>query len=149
MRCVLQAALDLSTSTKPFDSVTAAHLLNLLLHQPDLGQALDHCAQQQGLSFQAPSPLPQASETLLLEVNTLAGKSDTDLYIFRSVLNTLLDMRHTYFIVFVSTVVQYLLCCLQSEVLRAEMSLLQAAASHPLYGRAHCITAVLQHLNTE
>ncbi|GLD62650.1 thyroid adenoma-associated protein homolog [Lates japonicus] len=46
-------------------------------------------------------------------------------------------------------VVQFLLCCLQSEVSRAESSLLQAAASYPLYGRAHCITAVLQHLNTE
>ncbi|XP_039994968.1 thyroid adenoma-associated protein isoform X2 [Xiphias gladius] len=118
MRCVLQAALDLSTSTKPFDSVTAAHLLSLLLHQPDLSEALLHCAQQQGLDFQPPSPLAQASETVILELNTLA-------------------------------VVQFLLCCLQSEVLRAETSLLRAAASYPLYGRAHCITAVLQHLNTE
>ncbi|XP_071337347.1 thyroid adenoma-associated protein isoform X2 [Trachinotus anak] len=118
MRRVLRAALDLSTSTKPFDSVTAALLLNLLLHQPDLSQALLHCAQQQSLDFQPPSPLPQASETLILELNTLA-------------------------------VVQFLLCCLQLEVSRAESSLLQAAASHPLYGRAHCITAVLQHLNTE
>ncbi|XP_050932608.1 LOW QUALITY PROTEIN: thyroid adenoma-associated protein [Lates calcarifer] len=118
MRCVLQAALDLSTSTKPFDSVTAAHLLNLLLHQPDLSQALLHCAQQQGLDFQLPSPPTMASDMLILELNTLA-------------------------------VVQFLLCCLQSEVSRAESSLLQAAASYPLYGRAHCITAVLQHLNTE
>jgi len=100
MRCVLQAALDLSTSTKPFDSVTAAHLLNLLLHQPDLSQALLHCAQDQGLSFQLPPPPAQ-------------------------------------------------LRCLQSEVSRAESSLLQAAASFPLYGRANCITAALQHLNTE
>ncbi|XP_070697363.1 thyroid adenoma-associated protein [Pempheris klunzingeri] len=118
MRCVLQAALDLSTSTKPFDSVTAAHLLNLLLHQPDLSQALLHCAQEQGLDFQPPSPPSHASETAMLELNTLA-------------------------------VVQFLLGCLQLEVSRAESSLLQAAASHPLYGRAHCITAVLQHLNTE
>uniref|UniRef100_A0A3Q3LPG0 tRNA (32-2'-O)-methyltransferase regulator THADA n=1 Tax=Mastacembelus armatus TaxID=205130 RepID=A0A3Q3LPG0_9TELE len=117
MCAVLQAALDLSTSTKPFDSVTAAHLLSLLLHQPDLRQALQHCAQEQGLNFQPPSAPPQASEALILEYNTLA-------------------------------VVQFLLSCLQSEVSRAESSLLQAAASHPLYGRAHCITAVLQHLNT-
>ncbi|GLD62653.1 thyroid adenoma-associated protein homolog, partial [Lates japonicus] len=117
-RCVLQAALDLSTSTKPFDSVTAAHLLNLLLHQPDLSQALLHCAQQQGLDFQLPSPPTMASDMLILELNTLA-------------------------------VVQFLLCCLQSEVSRAESPLLQAAASYPLHGRAHCITAVLQHLNTE
>ncbi|XP_047459692.1 thyroid adenoma-associated protein [Mugil cephalus] len=118
MRRVLQAALDLSTSTKPFDSVSAAHLLNLLLHQPDLHQALLHCAQEQGLDFQPPSPPAQASEKLTLELNTLA-------------------------------VVQFLLRCLQSEVSRAESSLLQAAGSCPLYGRAHCITAVLQHLNTE
>ncbi|XP_042358035.1 thyroid adenoma-associated protein [Plectropomus leopardus] len=118
MRCVLQAALDLSTSTKPFDSVTAAHLLNLLLHQHDLGQALLYCAQEQGLDFQPLSSPSHASETLILELNTLA-------------------------------VVQFLLHCLQLEVSRAESSLLQAAASYPLYGRAHCITAVLQHLNTE
>ncbi|KAG7511599.1 thyroid adenoma-associated protein [Solea senegalensis] len=118
MRCVLQAALDLSTSTKPFDSVTAAHLLNMLLPQPHLSQALLHCAQQQGLDFQPPPPQSQASEKIILELNTLA-------------------------------VVQFLLCCLQSEVLRAESSLLQAAASFPLYGRAHCITAVLQQLNIE
>ncbi|XP_059214737.1 thyroid adenoma-associated protein [Centropristis striata] len=118
MQGVLQAALDLSTSTKPFDSVTAALLLNLLLHQPALGQALLHSARQQGLHFQPPSSPPQASETVVFEVNTLA-------------------------------VVQFLLLSLQSEVSRAESSLLQAAASYPLYGRAHCITAVLQHLNTE
>ncbi|XP_060943826.1 thyroid adenoma-associated protein [Limanda limanda] len=118
MVCVLQAALELSTSTKPFDSVSAAHLLTLLLPQPHLSQALLHCAQQQGLDFQPPSLRPQDSENFLLEINTRA-------------------------------VVQFLLCCLQSEVMRAESSLLQAAASYPLYGRAHCITAVLQHLNTE
>lgn len=75
MHCVLQAALDLSTSTRPFDSVSAAHLLNMLLHQPDLSQALLQCAQKQGLDFQPPSPPPpQPSEALMLELNTLAGK---------------------------------------------------------------------------
>ncbi|KAK1905777.1 Thyroid adenoma-associated protein like [Dissostichus eleginoides] len=118
MCSVLQAALDLSTSTKPFDSVSAAHLLHLLLPQPHLTEALLHCAQEQGLPFHPPSPLPNASEAVILELNTLA-------------------------------VVQLLLCCLQSEVPRAEASLLQAAASYPLYGRAHCITAVLQPLNFE
>ncbi|XP_030603636.1 thyroid adenoma-associated protein isoform X2 [Archocentrus centrarchus] len=118
MHSILQAALDLSTSTKPFDSVTAAHLLNLLLHQPHLIQALLHCAQEQGFDFQPPCLPAKASDTLILELNTLA-------------------------------VIQFLLRCLQSEVSRAEASLLQAAASCPLYGRAHCITAVLQHLNTE
>ncbi len=46
------------------------------------------------------------------------------------------------------SVVQWLMVCLKEEVLKAESSLLQAAASYPLYGRAHCITAVLQQLNT-
>ncbi|CAJ1066908.1 thyroid adenoma-associated protein [Xyrichtys novacula] len=118
MHEVLQAALDLSTSTKPFDSVTAAHLLNLLLLQPHLSQALLLCAQEQGIDFQPPPLLPQASEKDIMELNTLA-------------------------------VVQFLLDCLKSEVSKAESSLLQAAASFPLYGRAHCITAVLQHLNAE
>uniref|UniRef100_A0A3P8YHM8 tRNA (32-2'-O)-methyltransferase regulator THADA n=1 Tax=Esox lucius TaxID=8010 RepID=A0A3P8YHM8_ESOLU len=118
MLCLLQAAMDLSTSTKPFDSVTAAHLFNLLLHLPDLPQALLLCAQEQGLSFQPPSlTQPQASEALTLETNTLA-------------------------------VIQFLLLCLKTEVRKAESSLLLAAATSPLYGRAHCITAALQQLNT-
>lgn len=74
MRCVLEAALDLSTSTKPFDSVTAAHLLNLLLPQPDLSQALLHFARQQDLQFTPASLPPQPSESAIVEVNTLAGK---------------------------------------------------------------------------
>ncbi|XP_068423389.1 thyroid adenoma-associated protein [Clinocottus analis] len=124
LRGVLQAALDLSTSTKPFDSVTASYLLNLFLHQPDLAPdlcaALLHCAQKRGLKFRPPSssPATQPSEAVILELNALA-------------------------------VIQFLLRCLQSEVVRSKSSLLQAAASYPLYGRAHCITAVLQHLNTE
>nr|XP_057906277.1 thyroid adenoma-associated protein [Doryrhamphus excisus]XP_057906286.1 thyroid adenoma-associated protein [Doryrhamphus excisus] len=113
---VLQAALDLSTSTKPFDSVTAAHLLNLLLRQPNLSLELRQCAREQGIDFQPPSSLPSAPDAL--EVNTLA-------------------------------VIQFLLLCLQLEVSKAESFLLQAAASSPLYGRVHCITAVLQSLNTE
>ena len=46
----------------------------------------------------------------------------------------------------VSAVVLLLLQRLQQEVVAAEASLLQAAAARPLYGRAHCITAVLQRL---
>ncbi|CAB1343475.1 unnamed protein product [Coregonus sp. 'balchen'] len=118
MQALLQAALDLSTSTKPFDSVTAAHLFNMFLHQPALPQALLLCAQEQGLSFQPPAlTQPQAFEALTMEINTLA-------------------------------VVQFLLLCLKAEVVKAESSLLLAAASYPLYGRAHCITAALQQLNT-
>ncbi|XP_077468779.1 thyroid adenoma-associated protein isoform X1 [Stigmatopora argus] len=117
MMCgILQAALDLSTSTNPFDSVTAAHLLNLLLDEPNLSHALQHSAQKQKLDFQLPSTLTLAPD--VQELNTFS-------------------------------VIQFLLCCLQLEVSKAEHCLLQAAASYPLYGRAHCITAVLQNLNTE
>ncbi|XP_061083567.1 LOW QUALITY PROTEIN: thyroid adenoma-associated protein [Conger conger] len=116
MRSLLRVALDLSTSTKPFDSVTAAHLLGLLAHQEELVEALVHCAQEQGIPFQPPAPgEPQASPASILERNTLG-------------------------------VVQVLLLCLKAEVVQAEASLLQAAASYPLYGRAHCVTAALKQL---
>ncbi|XP_068183222.1 thyroid adenoma-associated protein [Antennarius striatus] len=118
MCCILQAALDLSTSTKPFDSVTAAYLLSLMLPQSHLIPLLQDRAQERGLRFLPPSLPAQPSETVVLEFNTLA-------------------------------LVQFLLRSLELEVSRAESSLLQAAASSPLYGRAHCITAVMQHLNTE
>lgn len=76
LQCVLQAALDLSTSTKPFDSVTAAHLLNLLLHQEAhqeaLQQALLHCAHEKSVPLQLPDFI-QSSEVSILEKNTLAG----------------------------------------------------------------------------
>uniref|UniRef100_A0A8C2JIL3 tRNA (32-2'-O)-methyltransferase regulator THADA n=1 Tax=Cyprinus carpio TaxID=7962 RepID=A0A8C2JIL3_CYPCA len=118
LQSLLQVALDLSTSTKPFDSVTASHLLNLLLHQPGLQDALLLCIQKQHIPVQPPTLIQsQTSEASSLEQNTLA-------------------------------VVQWLMVCLKEEVLKAESSLLQAAASYPLYGRAHCITAVLQPLNT-
>lgn len=71
MRCLLQTALDLSTSTKPFDSVTAAHLLALLLPLPHLSRALLHCAQNLD-HFQLPPP--PTDGTVVLEANALAGK---------------------------------------------------------------------------
>ena len=72
---MLCAALELSTSTKPYDSVTAAHLLDLLVHQPTLPAALLAYAQAQGLPFQLPlQPASQASEALMLEHNSLAGR---------------------------------------------------------------------------
>ena len=72
---MLGAALELSTSTKPYNSVTAAHLLDLLVHQPALPAALLAYAQAQGLPFQLPlQPESQASsEALMLEHNSLAG----------------------------------------------------------------------------
>ncbi|XP_063047806.1 thyroid adenoma-associated protein [Engraulis encrasicolus] len=117
---LLEAALALSTSTRPFDSVSAAHLLNLLAHQPCLRPALVLSAQHQGFQLQPPQPgETQASEqaSTTLEKNTL-------------------------------TLIKFLLECLKAEVTQAEQSLLQAAAAYPLYGRAHCITAALQQLDT-
>ncbi|XP_062851967.1 thyroid adenoma-associated protein [Trichomycterus rosablanca] len=116
LQCVLQAALELSNSTKPFDSVTAAYLLNLLLHQKGLQDALLHCAHKQAVPLQLPD-INQSEASFILERRTLA-------------------------------VVLFLMACLKAEVAQAEASLLQAAASCPLYGRAHCITAALQQLNT-
>ena len=77
LHSLLEASLALSTSTRPFDSVTAAHLLNLLLHQPHLQPALLLCGQQQGILLQPPHPgEPQASEQAsTLERNTFARKS--------------------------------------------------------------------------
>lgn len=74
VRSLLRVALDLSTSTKPFDSVTAAHLFGLLAHQENMMEALAHCAQEQGLHFQPPAPgEPQASAASTLERNILGG----------------------------------------------------------------------------
>ncbi|TRY88732.1 hypothetical protein DNTS_029669, partial [Danionella cerebrum] len=115
LQSVLEVALNLSTSTKPFDSVTAAHLLNLLLHQEGLQDQLLNCKH---ISLQPPALIQHLEpEASIQERNAL-------------------------------TVVQLLMMCLKEEVQRAESSLLQAAASSPLYGRAHCITAILEHLDT-
>lgn len=74
MRMLLRVALDLSTSTKPFDSVTAAHLINHMVHLEGMQEALAHWAQEQGLSTPPPSADgPQASAASVLERNTLAG----------------------------------------------------------------------------
>ncbi|KAM6460895.1 tRNA (32-2'-O)-methyltransferase regulator THADA isoform 3-T5 [Liasis olivaceus] len=45
------------------------------------------------------------------------------------------------------SVIKYLLENLEREILQAEKSLLQAAASFPMYGRVHCITGALCQLN--
>ncbi|XP_025029954.1 thyroid adenoma-associated protein homolog, partial [Python bivittatus] len=45
------------------------------------------------------------------------------------------------------SVIKYLLENLEREILQAEKSLLQAAASFPMYGRLHCITGALCQLN--
>uniref|UniRef100_A0AAY4DDJ9 tRNA (32-2'-O)-methyltransferase regulator THADA n=1 Tax=Denticeps clupeoides TaxID=299321 RepID=A0AAY4DDJ9_9TELE len=106
LQSLLKVALDLSTSTRPFDSVTAAHILNLLL-------IFCFCL--------------SAEAVLNLQV---------------------LNLHWVAFMICVS-VVQVLMKCLRDEVIKAELSLLQAAAACPLYGRLHCITVALQQLDTQ
>ncbi|XP_008936005.1 PREDICTED: thyroid adenoma-associated protein [Merops nubicus] len=104
---LFQAAMDLSTSTKPYDCVTASYLLNFLVHHKGLfcsGKWVEHN--------------PQVDETTsvsTVEKNTLA-------------------------------VIKLLLVNVEEEIFQAKKSLLQAAASFPMYGRVHCITGALQQL---
>uniref|UniRef100_A0A663LQG2 tRNA (32-2'-O)-methyltransferase regulator THADA n=1 Tax=Athene cunicularia TaxID=194338 RepID=A0A663LQG2_ATHCN len=106
---LFQAAMDLSTSTKPYDCVTASYLLNFLVHHEGLqciclGKQVEHN--------------PQMDEDIsvsTVEKNTLS-------------------------------VIKLLLVNVEEEIFQAKKSLLQAAASFPMYGRVHCITGVLQQL---
>uniref|UniRef100_A0A8C8S7C6 tRNA (32-2'-O)-methyltransferase regulator THADA n=1 Tax=Pelusios castaneus TaxID=367368 RepID=A0A8C8S7C6_9SAUR len=110
LRLLFQAGMDLSTSTKPYDCVTASYLLNFLIHHKGL---LGVCLKNQlvALTFQIDANMPAST----MEKNTLA-------------------------------VIKYLLANLEQEIFQAEKSLLQAAASFPMYGRVHCITGALRQL---
>ncbi|NXV71726.1 THADA protein, partial [Atlantisia rogersi] len=106
---LFQAAMDLSTSTKPYDCVTASYLLNFLIHHKELqhislGKWVEHSPQ-----------MKESASVCPVEKNTLA-------------------------------VIKLLLVSVEEEILQAEKSLLQAAASFPMYGRVHCITGALQQL---
>ncbi|XP_075563729.1 tRNA (32-2'-O)-methyltransferase regulator THADA isoform X2 [Pelecanus crispus] len=106
---LFQAAMDLSTSTKPYDCVTASYLLNFLVHhkglqQICLGKWVEHNPQ-----------LDENTSLSTVEKNTLA-------------------------------VLKLLLVNVEEEIFQAKKSLLQAAASFPMYGRVHCITGALQQL---
>ncbi|XP_074898904.1 tRNA (32-2'-O)-methyltransferase regulator THADA isoform X3 [Buteo buteo] len=106
---LFQAAIDLSTSTKPYDCVTASYLLNFLVHHKGLqhiclGKWLEHNSQ-----------MDENTSVSTLEKNTLA-------------------------------VIKLLLVNVEEEIFQAKKSLLQAAASFPMYGRVHCITGALQQL---
>uniref|UniRef100_A0A8B9SF31 tRNA (32-2'-O)-methyltransferase regulator THADA n=1 Tax=Apteryx owenii TaxID=8824 RepID=A0A8B9SF31_APTOW len=93
LELLFQAAMDLSTSTKPYDCVTASYLLNFLVHHEEL---------------------------------QLCG-------VF-------------LFVFFLILVIKLLLANVEEEIFQAKKSLLQAAASFPMYGRVHCITGALQQL---
>ncbi|NXM79296.1 THADA protein, partial [Serilophus lunatus] len=106
---LFQAAMDLSTSTKPYDCVTASYLLNFLVHH----KGLQHICLGKWLEHN-----PQMDENMsvsTVEKNTLA-------------------------------VIKLLLVNVEEEIFQAKKSLLQAAASFPMYGRVHCITGALQQL---
>ncbi|XP_063158962.1 tRNA (32-2'-O)-methyltransferase regulator THADA [Candoia aspera] len=108
---LLQVAMQLSRSSRPYDCVTASYLLNFLIHQKELLKICSESYQLLGM-FQPNEDIPADS----LEKNTLS-------------------------------VIKYLLENLEREILQAEKSLLQAAASFPMYGRVHCITGALCQLN--
>ncbi|XP_062911751.1 tRNA (32-2'-O)-methyltransferase regulator THADA-like isoform X2 [Mobula hypostoma] len=120
LQTLLQAALDLSISTKPYDCVTASYLLTLLVQQKGLLPALRACSlKQEAIDYQSdgPSKAPEKQpDKEIVETNILE-------------------------------VIKYLMNCLTVEIKQAEKSLVFAAASNPLYGRVHCIIAVLQQLS--
>ncbi|NXE47528.1 THADA protein, partial [Casuarius casuarius] len=109
LELLFQAAMDLSTSTRPYDCVTASYLLNFLVHHEELqriclGKWVEH-------NFQ----IDEDRSISMVEKNTLS-------------------------------VIKLLLVNVEEEIFQAKKSLLQAAASFPMYGRVHCITGVLQQL---
>uniref|UniRef100_A0A8C2TDP2 tRNA (32-2'-O)-methyltransferase regulator THADA n=1 Tax=Coturnix japonica TaxID=93934 RepID=A0A8C2TDP2_COTJA len=106
---LFRAAMDLSTSTKPYDCVTASYLLNFLVYHKglqhiSLGKWIKHNPQ-----------MKEDSSVGTVEENTLA-------------------------------VIKLLLVNVEEEIFQAKKSLLQAAASFPMYGRVHCINRALQQL---
>ncbi|NXN98183.1 THADA protein, partial [Rhinopomastus cyanomelas] len=109
LHLLFQAAMDLSTSTKPYECVTASYLLNFLVHHERLE---DICLEK----WVGHNPwMTEKTSVSPLEKNTLA-------------------------------VIKLLLVNVEEEIFQAKKSLLQAAASFPMYGRVHCITGALQQL---
>ncbi|NWU75455.1 THADA protein, partial [Onychorhynchus coronatus] len=107
---LFQAAMDLSTSTKPYDCVTASYLLNFLVHH----KGLQHICL--GKWLERNIQVDENTSVSTMEKNTLA-------------------------------VIKLLLVNVEEEIFQAKKSLLQAAASFPMYGRVHCITGALQQLS--
>ncbi|XP_069787225.1 thyroid adenoma-associated protein isoform X3 [Narcine bancroftii] len=120
LKTLLQAALDLSTSTKPYDCITASYLLAFLIEQEGFLPALHACSLKQHMDGDQFDDLSKVEgkelDKELLETNILE-------------------------------VIRHLLYCLSNEIRQAEKSLVRAAASNPLYGRVHCIIGALQRLS--
>lgn len=106
---LFQAAMDLSTSTKPYDCVTASYLLNFLAYHEDL----QHICLGKWIKHN-----PQMNE------DTSVGTVEKNIL----------------------AVIKLLLVNVEEEIFQAKKSLLQAAASFPMYGRVHCINGALQQL---
>ncbi|XP_062346348.1 tRNA (32-2'-O)-methyltransferase regulator THADA [Cinclus cinclus] len=106
---LFQAAIDLSTSTKPYNCVTASYLLNFLVYHKEL----QHICLGKWLEYNP--QMDESTSVSTVEKNTLA-------------------------------VIKLLLVNVEEEIFQAKKSLLQAAASFPMYGRVHCITGALQQL---
>lgn len=53
---------------------------------------------------------------------------------------------HNVNLYFLILVIKLLLVTVEEEIFQAKKSLLQAAASFPMYGRVHCITGALQQV---
>eukprot|EP00062_Callorhinchus_milii_P008029 gi/632950276/ref/XP_007890628.1/ PREDICTED: thyroid adenoma-associated protein [Callorhinchus milii] len=121
LQTLLQAALDLMISTKPYDCITASYLLALLTRQEGLQAALHACIGNQ-----------QNTDCTYGSSSKLVGKRSTD--------QELLEAN-------ILAVIKVLLNILSTEIEQAERSLVQAAASNPLYGRVHCIIGALQQLS--
>ncbi|XP_037662718.1 thyroid adenoma-associated protein isoform X2 [Choloepus didactylus] len=111
LQSLFQAALELSSSTKPYDCVTASYLLNFLIWQ---------------------DVLPSFLSAYIKTQQVACGDGNTSAAVVER--NTLV-------------VIKCLLENLEEEISQAENSLLQAAASFPMYGRVHCITGALQKLS--
>uniref|UniRef100_A0A8C9L823 tRNA (32-2'-O)-methyltransferase regulator THADA n=1 Tax=Pavo cristatus TaxID=9049 RepID=A0A8C9L823_PAVCR len=106
---LFRAAMDLSTSTKPYDCVTASYLLNFLAYHKDL----QHICLGKWIKHN-----PQMNE------DTSVGTVEKN----------------------VLAVIKLLLVNVEEEIFQAKKSLLQAAASFPMYGRVHCINGALRQL---
>ncbi|MGH0118883.1 UNVERIFIED_CONTAM: hypothetical protein FKN15_055437 [Acipenser sinensis] len=72
LKGLLQAALTLSTSTKPYDCVSASYLLNLLVHQGALLRALQLCTEEQRVDLSARERGQEGEAVEILERNTFA-----------------------------------------------------------------------------
>ncbi|XP_078085820.1 thyroid adenoma-associated protein [Mustelus asterias] len=71
LQTLLQTALDLSTSTKPYDCITASHLLALLVQQEGLLPTLHACSLKKQTGYLSKVHEKQPTDKEMLETNIL------------------------------------------------------------------------------